>query len=75
MDMNKEYLNFTLKNIPERITGQWLRKLPAKQRKIQIPPAFLIGTSDAAADGEEILRGIEEVAGAGVNAFGGAGRR
>lgn len=45
----------------------------AEKAKIKFPlPAFLIGISDASADGEEVLRGIEEVAGHGVNAFGGA---
>ncbi len=52
------------------------RKLPkniATKAKQQFAiPAFLIGTSNASADGEEILRGIEEVAGSSVNAYGGA---
>jgi hypothetical protein len=35
-------------------------------------PAFLLGISHSAADGEEILHGLEDVLGKDVNAFGGA---
>ena len=72
MDMNKEYFELYFEEYPGNNYREVAKKIAGKAKEKFNTPAFLIGTSDAAADGEEILRGIEEVAGAGVNAFGGA---
>ena len=72
MDMNKEYFELYFEEYPGKNYRAVAKKIAGKAKEKFNTPAFLIGTSDAAADGEEILRGIEEVAGAGVNAFGGA---
>ncbi|HNA16300.1 MAG TPA: FIST N-terminal domain-containing protein [Ferruginibacter sp.] len=72
MDMNKEYFELYFEEYPGKNYREVAKKIAGKAKEKFDTPAFLIGTSNAAADGEEILRGIEEVAGAGVNAFGGA---
>ncbi|HMW26750.1 MAG TPA: FIST N-terminal domain-containing protein [Ferruginibacter sp.] len=72
MDMNKEYFELYFEEYPGKNYREVAKKIAGKAKEKFNTPAFLIGTSNAAADGEEILRGIEEVAGAGVNAFGGA---
>ena len=72
MDLNKEYFELYFEEYPGKNYRAVAKKIAGKAKEKFNTPAFLIGTSDAAADGEEILRGIEEVAGAGVNAFGGA---
>ena len=72
MDMNREYFQLYFEEYPGKNYREVAKKIAGKAKEKFDTPAFLIGTSNAAADGEEILRGIEEVAGAGVNAFGGA---
>ena len=72
MDMNKEYFELYFEEYPGKNYREVAKKIAGKAKEKFDTPAFLISTSNAAADGEEILRGIEEVAGAGVNAFGGA---
>jgi len=72
LDMNKDYFQIYFEEYPEgnyrEVSGAIAQKAKAKFAT----PAFLIGTSHSAADGEEVLRGIEEVAGKQVNAYGGA---
>lgn len=60
----EEFTQLNYKETAKRIAQQ-------AQEKFDVP-AFLIGTSNAASDGEEVLRGFEEVVGVAVNAFGGA---
>ena len=57
---------------PQKNYREVAKSIAVKAKEKFRTPAFLIGTSNASADGEEILRGIEEVAGSVVNAFGGA---
>ncbi len=72
LDMNKDYFEIHFEEYPEKNYREVARAIAQKaSRKFSIP-AFLIGTSHAAADGEEILKGIEEIAGQHVNAYGGA---
>jgi hypothetical protein len=72
LDMNKEHFQIYFEKYPEKNYREAAKKIAEKAKEKFAAPAFLIGISDASADGEEILRGIEEVAGAAVNAFGGA---
>ncbi len=72
LDINKEHFEIYFEEYPDKNYRQIARNI-AQQAKAKFKmPAFLIGISDASADGEQVLRGIEEVAGAAVNAFGGA---
>jgi hypothetical protein len=59
-----QYLQKNYRDVAAAIAGQ------AKERFSR--PAFLVGISGAAADGEEILHGFEDVTGLNVNVFGGA---
>jgi len=69
-DINTDYFKihfepFTNKNYKEVAVGA-ARKAKAEFQN----PAFLTALSHSATDGEEILRGIEEIVGEDVNAFG-----
>ena len=72
LDMNKDHFQIYFEEYPEKNYREVAKDIAQKAKEKFATPAFLIGTSNAAADGEEILRGIEEVAGSAVNAFGGA---
>jgi len=72
LDINKEYFQVYFEEYPEKNYREVARGIAQKAKARFAEPAFLIGISNAAADGEEILRGIEEVAGSEVTAFGGA---
>jgi len=72
LDMNKEYFQVYYEEYPGKNYREVAKSIAAKAKQQFSTPAFLLGTSNASADGEEILRGIEEVAGSAVNAYGGA---
>lgn len=72
LDMNKDYFQIYFERYPGKNYREVAKEIAQKAKAKYAQPAFLIGTSNASADGEEILRGIEEVAGLDVNAFGGA---
>ena len=72
LDMNKDHFQIYFEEYPEKNYRYVSNNIAQKAKTKFITPAFLIGISNAAADGEEVLRGIEEVAGQAVNAFGGA---
>ncbi len=72
LDMNKDHFEIYFEEYPNKNYRDIAKSIAQKAKAKYVAPAFLIGTSHAAADGEEILRGIEEVAGSAVNAFGGA---
>lgn len=72
LDMNKDYFQIYFEEYPEKNYREIAANIARKAKEKFAIPAFLIGTSHSAADGEEILRGIEDVAGREVNAFGGA---
>ena len=71
LDMNKDYFQIYLEEYPEKNYREVAKGIAQKAKAKFAEPAFLIGISNAAADGEEVLRGIEEVTGQEVNAFGG----
>ena len=72
LDMNREHFQIYFEEYPERNYREVAKGIAQKAKEKYSVPAFLIGISNAAADGEEILRGIEDVAGKEVNAYGGA---
>jgi len=72
LDMNKDHFQIYFEEFQDKNYRYVAKSIAQKAKGTFSTPAFLIGTSNAAADGEEVLRGIEEVAGAAVNAFGGA---
>ena len=72
MNMNKDYFQVFFEEYPERNYREVSSSIAQKAKAIFEMPAFLIGTSHAATDGEEILHGIEDVVGKQVNASGGA---
>ncbi len=71
LDMNKDHFQIYFDEYPEKNYREVAKGIAQKAKANYAVPAFLIGISDASSDGEEILRGIEEVAGSAVNAFGG----
>ncbi|MEO5946496.1 MAG: FIST N-terminal domain-containing protein [Chitinophagaceae bacterium] len=72
LEMSKDYFQIYFEEYPEKNYREVSKAIAQKAKAKFAQPAFLIGISNAAADGEEVLRGIEEVAGSSVNAFGGA---
>lgn len=71
LDMKKENFEIYFEEYPKGNYREVSSAIAQKAITKFTTPAFLIGTSHAAADGEEILRGIEDVAGKQVNAYGG----
>lgn len=72
LDMNKDHFEIYFEEYPDKNYREVARKIALQAKGKFSIPAFLLGTSNAAADGEEVLRGIEEIAGSDVIAFGGA---
>lgn len=71
LDMNRDHFQVYFEEYPEKNYRKVAKRIAQKAKEKFTVPAFLIGISNAAADGEEVLRGIEEVTGPEVNAFGG----
>lgn len=72
LDLKKEYFQTTFAEYPEKKYREVAAAIARQAKEKFSIPAFLIGISNAAADGEEILHGFEDVAGLDVNVFGGA---
>ena len=72
LDMNREYFQVYFEEYPEKNYREVARGIAQKASEQFSIPAFLIGTSHSAADGEAILHGFEDVVGEQVNAYGGA---
>ena len=72
LNMNKDYFEIYFEEYPEKNYKEVAVGLAQKAKATFSKPAFLIGISNASADGEAILHGIAAVAGMEVNAFGGA---
>ena len=72
LDMKREYFQFYFEEFTQLNYREVAKNITQQAKEKFDVPAFLIGTSNASTDGEEVLRGIEEIAGATVNAFGGA---
>lgn len=72
LDINKNHFQIYFEEFQENKYRQVAKSIAQNAKSHFSVPAFIIGISNAAADGEEVLRGIEEIAGPEVNAFGGA---
>jgi hypothetical protein len=72
LDLNKAYFQIYFEEYPRKNYREVSRGIAHKAKEKFTMPAFLIGTSHPATDGEEILHGIVNVVGEEVNAFGGA---
>ena len=72
LNINKDHFEVYFEEYPEKNYRDVAKAIARKARAKFATPAFLIGISNAAADGEEVLRGIEDITGPDVNAFGGA---
>jgi len=71
LDMKKEYFDIYFHEFTEPNYREAARNIAKKAKDKFAVPAFLIGVSNYETDGEEILHGIEDVAGMNVNACGG----
>lgn len=71
LDINKDYFEIYFHEFTEPNYRETARLITQKAKERFETPAFLIGLSHYETDGEEILHGIEDIAGMQVNAFGG----
>ncbi|SMD42830.1 Uncharacterized conserved protein, contains FIST_N domain [Aquiflexum balticum DSM 16537] len=71
LEINKNYYEIYLEEYPNKNFKEVAMGIAGKAKATFKKPAFIIGTSNPAADGEEVLRGFEEVIGKDVIAFGG----
>ena len=71
LDMNKANFQISFEEYPAGNYREVAKGIAQKVMERFTTPAFLIGLSHQAVDGEEILRGFEEVIGTSVNVFGG----
>ncbi|RED44963.1 FIST signal transduction protein [Seonamhaeicola aphaedonensis] len=72
LDMKKEHFEIYFEEYPEKNFREVANSIAKKSKLRFAKPAFLIGTSDPACDGEEILHGLEDVIGKQATIFGGA---
>ncbi len=71
LDINKDYFQIFLEEYPSGNYREVARSIARKASEKFSVPAFLLGLSHPAVDGEEILHGLEEIVGSAINAFGG----
>lgn len=71
LDMNPAYFRLFLEEYPEKNYREVAKRVAVKAKNEFTSPAFILGVGHPASDGEEVLRGLEEVIGSNVNAFGG----
>jgi hypothetical protein len=71
LDMNKDYFQIYFEEYPHGNYREVAKGIARKTVEKFSTPAFLIGLSHQATDGEEILRGFENIVGEEVNVFGG----
>lgn len=71
MDLNQDYFEIYFEEYPNKKYREVSTNIAKKANKRFKNPAFIIGLSGASTDGEEVLRGLEDVHGKEINAFGG----
>ncbi|MCB0462695.1 MAG: FIST N-terminal domain-containing protein [Flavobacteriaceae bacterium] len=71
MDLNPDYFEIYFEEYTNKKYRDVSTKIANKANSKFKKPAFLIGISGASTDGEEVLRGLEDVNGSEINAFGG----
>ncbi len=72
LDIKKEYFRIHSEAFQNNSYRETSKSIALKARKDFEKVAFLLAISNAATDGEELLLGLQEIAGDQVNAFGGA---
>ena len=72
MDIDSESFQIFLEEYPDQNYREVSTSIATKAKMHFKDPAFLIGMSHTAADGEKILQGLKDVMGEDINAFGGA---
>ncbi len=74
LDLNKDFFQIYFEEYPNKNYREIATTITKKAKEKFKKPAFILGLSNPSADGEEVLHGLEDVAGKDVNAFGaGAG--
>jgi hypothetical protein len=71
LDMNRAYFDIHFQEYPDKNYREVAKEIARKGMQKFATPAFLLGLSDSSVDGEEILHGLEDIVGLGVNAYGG----
>jgi hypothetical protein len=72
LDMKKEHFSIHSVEFQNNNYRESSKSIASKAREDFEKVAFLLAVSNAATDGEEVLLGLQEIAGEQVNAFGGA---
>jgi hypothetical protein len=72
MDMKKEHFSIHSAEFQQKNYRETSKSIASKAGREFERVAFLLAVSNAATDGEEVLLGLQEIAGEQVNAFGGA---
>jgi len=70
LDIDKTYFEIYFETYPNGNYREVAQSIAKKAKSKFKQPAFILGLSNTAVDGEEILHGIEAIAGERVNAFG-----
>lgn len=74
LDLNNDFFQIYFEEYPKKNYREVARSITKRAKEKFKKPAFIVGMSNPSADGEEILHGLEDIAGNDVNAFGaGAG--
>ena len=71
LDMDTSYFRIFTETFESGDYRESARRLAAKAREVFPKTGFLLATSGAATDGEQVLLGLQDVAGNDINAFGG----
>ena len=71
LDINQDHFQLFFEEYPDKNYREVAKGIAQKAKTKYSTPAFIIGLSNPAVDGEEILHGLEDVIGMEVNAFGG----
>lgn len=72
LDMNKDYFRMYTESFQGNNYRETAGKMAGQARDAFPEVGFLLATSGTATDGEQVLQGLQEVAGEEINAFGGA---
>jgi hypothetical protein len=72
LDMDTDYFRIYTESFRADTYRQMAGGLARKAKEVFPEVGFLLATSGPSTDGEQILKGLQEVTGKGINAFGGA---
>lgn len=71
LDINKDYFQIFIEEFTDKNCKEVAVSIAQKAKEKFKIPAFLIGVSNPQTDGEEVLRGLEDIIGKDLKAFGG----